>query len=167
MGAALYWHRQTLSSLKHWGMITGSFMLAVLATYSLFDAITVSSNMFEEQRYNWAIYCSAVSTIAWCLFFIGLCHRLLNKENHVVGWFVELSYPIYILHVHPSVIFGGFFLRLGWSAGLEFWPTVLGDFISSVVAYYILIKFTPLDWLLAGPKKAWFRPQWIGLGRTA
>ena len=167
MGAALYWHRRTLSPLKHWGMITGSFVLAVLATYSLFDAITVSSKMFEEQRYNWAIYCSAVSTTAWCLFFIGLCHRLLNKGNHVVRWFVELSYPIYILHVHPSVIFGGFFLSLGWSAGMAFWPTVLGAFISSVVAYYILIKFTPLDWLLAGPKKAWFRPQWIGLGRTA
>ena len=53
------------------------------------------------------------------------------------------------MHVLPSVILGGVFLSLGWSASL-FWPTVLGAFISSVVAYYILIKFTPLDWLLAG-----------------
>ena len=70
------------------------------------------------------------------------------------------------MHVLPSVILGGVFLSLGWSTGLAFWPTVLGAFISSVVAYYILIKFTPLDWLLAGPKKAWFRTQWIGLGKT-
>ena len=93
MGAALYWHRQTLSTLKDWGMITGSFVVAVLASSGLFYA-ELSSNVFEAQRYNWAIYCS------------------------------------------------------------------------SVVAYYILIKFTPLDWLLVGPKKAWFRPQWIGLGKT-
>ena len=32
MGAALYWHRQTLSTLKHWGVITGSFILAALTT---------------------------------------------------------------------------------------------------------------------------------------
>ena len=166
IGAALYWHRQTLSAIKHWGVITGSFVLAVLTMLGLFDAL-VSSNGFEVKLYNWAIYCSAVSTTAWCLFFIGLCHRLLNTENHVVSWFVEISYPIYILHVLPSFILGAFFLSLGWSAGLAFWPTVLGTFISCVVAYYILIKFTPLDWLLAGPKKAWFRPQWIGLGKTA
>lgn len=164
MGAALYWHRQTLSAIKHWGMITGSFVLAVLTMLGLFQAL-VASNVLEVQRYNWAIYCSAVSTVAWCLFFIGLCHRLLNRENHVVSWLVELSYSIYILHVLPSFILGGFFLSLGWSAGLAFWPTVLGAFISCVVAYYTLIKFTPLDWLLADPKKAWFRPQWIGLGK--
>ena len=164
MGAALYWHRQTLSTLRHWGMITGSFVLAVL-TMSGITYAQLSPNVFEAQRYNWAIYCSAVSSAAWCLFFIGLCHRLVNKENRAVSWFVELSYPIYLLHVLPSVILGGVFLELGWSAGLAFWPTVLGAFIYSVVAYYILIKFTPLDWLLAGPKKAWFRPQWIGLGK--
>ena len=73
-------------------MITGSFVVAVLATSGLFYA-ELSSDVFEAQRYNWA-------------------------------------------------------------------------FISSVVAYYILIKFTPLDWLLVGPKKAWLRPQWIGLGKT-
>lgn len=166
MGAALYWHRQTLSAIKHWGVIIGSFVLAVLTMFGLFDAL-VSSNGDVVRLYNWAIYCSAVSTTAWCLFFIGLCHRILNTENQLVSWFVEISYPIYILHVLPSLILGAFFLSLGWSAGLAFWPTVLGTFISSVVAYYILIKFTPLDWLLAGPKKAWFRPQWIGLGKTA
>ena len=165
MGAALYWHRQTLSILRHRGVIAGSFVLAVLTTLGIIYA-QVSPNVFEAQRYNWAIYCSAVSSAAWCLFFIGLCHRLLNKENPVVSWFVELSYPIYLLHLLPSEILGGVFLKLGWSAGLAFWPTVLGAFISSVVAYYMLIKFTPLDWLLAGPKKAWFRPHWIRLGKS-
>ena len=147
-------------------MITGSFVVAVLATSGLFYA-ELSSNVFEAQRYNWAIYCSAVSTTAWCLFFIGLGHRLLNKENRVVSWFVELSYPIYILHVYPAIMLGSFFLSSGWSAGLAFWPTVLGAFLASVVGYYVVIKFTPLDWLLAGPKRAWFRPQWSGLGKTA
>ena len=108
-----------------------------------------------------------MSTAAWCLFFIGLCLRLLRTENRVVNWFVTLSYPIYIFHLQPSVIIGAVFLSMGWTAGLAFWPTVFGAFISSVAAYYIIIKFTPLDWLLAGPRKAWFRPQWIGLGKTA
>ncbi|MEL0088707.1 MAG: acyltransferase family protein [Halieaceae bacterium] len=164
MGAALYWHRQTLSTLRHRGVIAGSFVLAVLTMSGIIYA-QLSPNLFEAQRYNWAIYCSAVSSAAWCLFFIGLCHRLLNKENRAVSWFVELSYPIYLLHLIPSEILGGAFLELGWSAGLAFWPTVLGAFIASVVGYYILIKFTPLDWLLAGPKKAWFRPHWVGLGK--
>ena len=165
MGAALYWHRRTLSTLRHWGMITGSLLVAVLAMSGFLYAYWFSPDVFEVQRYNWAICCKAVSTAAWCLFFIGLGHRLLNKENRVVSWFVELSYPIYILHVYPAIMLGSFFLSSGWSAGLAFWPTVLGAFLASVVGYYVLIKFTPLDWLLAGPKKAWFRPQWIGLGK--
>ena len=165
MGAALYWHRETLSAFRHWGMIAGSFAVAALTMFGGFEAL-FAPDVFEGQWYDWAIY-SALSTAAWCLFFIGLCLRLLNTENRVVSWFVELSYPIYILHLQPCVILGAIFLSLGWSAGLAFWPTVLGAFIISVAAYYILIKFTPLDWLLAGPKKAWFRPQWIGLGNSA
>ena len=165
IGATLYWHRQTLSALRHWGMITGSLLMAVLTMSGFVYSFFLSPNVLEAHLYNWVIYCSAVSSAAWCLFFIGLCHRLLNKENRVVSWFVELAYPIYILHMFPSVAIGSLFLSLGWSAGMAFWPTVLGTFISSVVAYYILIKFTPLDWLLAGPKKAWFRPHWIGLGK--
>ena len=165
MGAALYWHKETLATFRQWPLIIGSFVVAVLSMFGGFEAL-FAPDIFEGQWYDWAIY-SVLSTAAWCLFFIGLCLRLLNGQNRVVSWLVELSYPIYILHVQPSVIIGAIFLGMGWSAGLAFWPTVAGAFISSMAGYYVLIKFTPLDWLLAGPRKAWFRPQWVGLWRSA
>lgn len=164
MGAALYWHRETLVAFKSWPMIGASLVTALLTMAGGFDALFAIEE-YTGQWYEWAIF-SAVSTATWCLFFIGLSLRILNRKNRVVSWFVELSYPIYLLHLLPSVIIGAFFISVGWSAGLAFWPIVLGAFISSVAGYYILIKFTPLDWLLAGPRKAWFRPKWIGLGRT-
>lgn len=165
IGAALYWHRTVLNSLKHWGMIAASFVVAILAMLAGFDALFASEE-FDGAWYDWAIF-SAISTAAWCLFFIGLCLRLLKNRNSVVKWFVELSYPIYILHMYPSYILGAIFLSLGWSAGQAFWPIVLGSFFISVALYYLLIKFTPLDWLLAGPRKAWFRPHWLGLTTRA
>jgi hypothetical protein len=63
MGAALYWHRQRLSTLRHRGVIAGSFVLAVL-TMSGITYAQLSPNVFEAQRYNWAIYCSTVSSAA-------------------------------------------------------------------------------------------------------
>lgn len=165
MGAALYQHRTMLTAIKHWAVITLSFVIATVAMLWALEALFATEGD-PVKWYDWAPAIS-ISAAAWCLFFIGLSLRILREKNPVVTWFVQLSYPIYILHLHPAVLFGALFLGWGWSAGWAFWPTVAGSFVASVSLYYLLIKFTPLDWLLTGPRKAWFRPHWIGIGKAS
>jgi len=35
--------------------------------------------------------------------------------------------------------------------------TVCATFIISVIVYYVLIKFTPLNWIISGYQKSWLR----------
>ena len=35
---------------------------------------------------------------------------------------------------------------------------VIGAFIVSVLLYYLLIKFTPLSWIILGYKNSWLQP---------
>ena len=163
IGAALYQHRSVLQTIQRWPVIIGSLIVATLCMLLAMEALFALEG-FKGSWLEWAPF-SAISTAGWCLFFIGLSLRVLRGPNAVVSWFVGLSYGIYILHLYPSVGVGAIFLSWGWSAGEAFWPTVLATFIASVALYYVLIRFTPLDWLLAGPRKAWFRPHWVGLKR--
>ena len=95
-----------------------------------------------------------VNTILWCLFFIGLTSKFIASGSAILRWFVELSYPIYIIHIIPIVMMSALFYRAGFSQPIVFVLTIIAGFIVCVILYYILIKFTPLNWLINGYSKS-------------
>ena len=95
-----------------------------------------------------------VNTILWCLFFIGLTSKFIASSSAILRWFVELSYPIYIIHIIPIVMMSALFYRAGFSQPIVFVLTIIAGFIVCVVLYYSLIKFTPLNWLINGYSKS-------------
>ena len=95
-----------------------------------------------------------VNTILWCLFFIGLTSKFITSGSAILRWFVELSYPIYIIHIIPIVMMSALFYRAGFSQPIVFVLTIIAGFIVCVILYYILIKFTPLNWLINGYSKS-------------
>ena len=95
-----------------------------------------------------------VNTILWCLFFIGLTSKFIASGSAILRWFVELSYPIYIIHIIPIVMMSALFYRAGFSQPIVFVLTIIAGFIVCVILYYSLIKFTPLNWLINGYSKS-------------
>ena len=97
------------------------------------------------------------NTILWCLFFIGLASKFIRSGSATLRWFVELSYPIYIVHVIPLPIISAGLYEAGFSQISNFLLTIIIGFIVCVFLYYIFIKFTPVNWLLNGYHKSFFQ----------
>tara|TARA_Y100000589_G_scaffold303852_1_gene316562 strand:+ start:104 stop:1225 length:1122 start_codon:yes stop_codon:yes gene_type:complete len=102
------------------------------------------------------------NSILLCLLFIGLASRFIQSDSFIIRWFVELSYPIYILHLIPVTMMSAVFYQAGFSQFIIIPLAVITGFIISVFLYYLFIKFTPLNWLINGYSKSPLKIKLLG-----
>ena len=135
-----------------------AFLLRVYSDYLTLGGIDDLRNLAQMQFDPIMVICNSlligVNTILWCLFFIGLTSKFIVSGSAILRWFVELSYPIYIIHIIPIAMMSALFYRAGLSQPVIFVLTIIAGFIVCVILYYILIKFTPLNWLINGYSKS-------------
>lgn len=142
MGVALHRHSPVLESLSRlWVILPG--MAAGLVTIVL--------------HWSGVPGLGAVSSLCWVLAIVGLAYRGLKQRSATVDWLIELSYPIYLLHLFPAIFVGIWLLALGVPQIIAIPLTVALGFAFSVAGYYAFIKYTPLNWVVNGYKKAWFK----------
>jgi glucan biosynthesis protein C len=55
------------------------------------------------------------------------------------------------------MLVGAMLIGKGYSQPIVVVGTVILTFLISVVAYYVLIKFTPLSWIVNGYHKSWLK----------
>ena len=95
-----------------------------------------------------------MNSILLCLLFIGLASKIIQSDSLIIRWFVELSYPIYIIHIIPVTMMSAVFHHAGLNQ-LSILPlAVITGFIICVILYYVFIKFTPLNWFINGYSKS-------------
>lgn len=159
IGMAMFWRREIILHIRSWRLVIGSLIVGLSCT-----PLMIGVQFFGYSAAGGLIpsaLLSASSAAAWSLFFIGLCSRIMRGPSTVLNWLVTLSYPVYIFHMYPAIVLGIIFLALDIPAEQAFWPIVFATFCISVIIYYSLIKYTPLEWLISGPRKSWFRPHWL------
>ena len=100
---------------------------------------------------------AAVSALSWSMLLIGVTHTLIKRSITLVKWLVELSYPVYLVHLLPVMVISAILIGQGASQITVVLGTVCATFIISVNVYYILIKFTPINWIISGYQKSWLR----------
>jgi glucan biosynthesis protein C len=165
VGVIFYSNQHIFTKLKNSKTILAIGILAVLAfllrvysDYLTLGGIDDLRNLAQMQFDPIMVICNSllfgVNTILWCLFFIGLTSKFIVSGSAILRWFVELSYPIYIIHIIPIAMMSALFYRAGLSQPVIFVLTIIAGFIVCVVLYYILIKFTPLNWLINGYSKS-------------
>ena len=102
-----------------------------------------------------------MNSIFLCLLFIGLASKIIQSDSLIIKWFVELSYPIYIIHIIPVTMMSAVFYHVGLNQ-LSILPlAVITGFIICVILYYVFIKFTPLNWLINGYSKSPLKVKFI------
>ena len=62
-----------------------------------------------------------------------------------------------LLHLLPTMIFSALFIGQCCSQLAMAVMTVFLTFIISMIGYYVLIKFTPLSWVVDGYRKSWLQ----------
>ena len=99
-----------------------------------------------------------LNAVLWAVFFTLATHQIMKKSNKLLDWLVTLSFPIYIFHLTPCIVLSAVLIGMGLSQFQVLVGVVFGAFAISVVLYYLLIKFTPLSWIILGYKKSWLQP---------
>lgn len=165
VGVIFYSNQHIFTKLKNSKTILAIGILAVLAfllrvcsDYLTLGGLDDLRNLAQMQFDPIMVICNSlligVNTILWCLFFIGLTSKFIVSGSAILRWFVELSYPIYIIHIIPIAMMSALFYRAGLSQPVILVLTIIAGFIVCVILYYILIKFTPLSWLINGYSKS-------------
>ena len=168
LGVLLYSNQQIFSKLSENKTITILGILSVLAYFAQVYAGSLLFSEVEDIRYTrylkfdpililFSAFVRGINTILWCLFFIGLASKFIQSGSATLRWFVELSYPIYIVHVIPLPIISAGLYEAGLSQISNFLLTIVIGFIVCIFLYYIFIKFTPVNWLLNGYHKSFFQ----------
>ncbi len=168
LGVLLYSNQKIFSKLSENKTIILLGILSVLAYFAQLYAGNLLYSEVEDFRKIIGMkfdtldlllnaFTRGANTILWCLFFIGLASKFIQSGSATLRWFVELSYPIYIVHVIPLPIISAGLYEAGFSQISNFFLTIIIGFIACVFLYYIFIKFTPVNWLLNGYHKSFFQ----------
>ena len=168
LGVLLYSNQKIFTKLSENKTITLLGILCVLAYFAQLyagsllyseveDIRKITSMKFDTVEVLFNAFTRGANTILWCLFFIGLASKFIQSGSATLRWFVELSYPIYIVHVIPLPIISAGLYEAGLSQISNFLLTIIIGFIVCVFLYYIFIKFTPVNWLLNGYHKSFFQ----------
>lgn len=62
-----------------------------------------------------------------------------------------------LLHLLPTIIFSALLIGQCYSQLAMAVMTVFLTFIISMIGYYVLIKLTPLSWVVDGYRKSWLQ----------
>lgn len=142
LGAALYHHRKVLDDLARLWIILSGLALGSVTMVLYWSGLPGFG---------------AISSLLWVLSITGLAQCCLTRRSALVDWLIEVSYPVYLLHIFPAIFLGIGFLVLGVPQVIAIPLTAVLGFAISAAGYYAFVKYTPLDWVVNGYKNAWFR----------
>ena len=153
LGQILYYNRKILDFKPSKIKLLFYFILGLITHFSLL--ILVFEISFRSFSIN---ILSVISTLIWIIFFVGFFNKFFHRESKILNILLEFSYPIYLIHIAPSIIFGVIMYENGFDSLTMILPNIILSGLSSIIFYYIFIRYTPLNWFINGYKKSWFRP---------
>ena len=116
--------------------------------------------LVDEQNFkNYSVnFIRSSTTLIWIILLLSISNQYLNKNKKILTLIIELSYPIYLIHIIPAIGVGVKLFEMNYNSTEIMLPNILLSGIISVLSYYIFIKYTPLNWCINGYKKSWFQP---------
>jgi glucan biosynthesis protein C len=161
-GLLLYGHKsllEMLSSLKAISILTPITLLVFIFYLDFLDTSRSfgPASVLNPPSLSLGLLLAGLNSFLWVVLLMGLAGRFVRSGSKTLNWLVELSYPIYLFHLHPVLFISAALYVEGIDQFPSFILSMLAGFGICVVLYYVLVKFTPLNWLLNGYKKSWLK----------
>lgn len=105
---------------------------------------------------------AAMATGGMIFGLIGATQALVTRSGKFLAWLVRLSYPVYVFHLYIAIAISvALVQRFDTIPQLvNVGATTVITFGACTALYFLLVRFTPLEWLFAGWKNAWFKWPW-------
>lgn len=162
-GWGLFSHQQLLTQLKPY--MLGMLVLGV-GIYAVFYMM-LPKNVSMQEVMMQASQAPALSLqhmlmatmeaytgvfISLGLLVLGL--RFWDKQSAPVRYIADSSYWVYIIHLPVLWLIQFWLLDKSWGLVTEFLISSLGTIGIGVVTYAIIVRYTPIGWLLNGKQSA-------------
>lgn len=95
---------------------------------------------------------NAYISVFMCLALLMLGRKFLNKENALTRFIADSSYWVYIIHLPVLWMIQFVLLDTDYPLIVEFLISCIGTLIIGALSYIVLVKKTPIGWLLNGKK---------------
>lgn len=160
-GWGLFSHQQLLVQLKSYmaGLLVvgvglyALFFLMLPKTVSMQEVMTQAS---QTPELSWMHLLKATMeayiSVFMCLGLLVLGLRFLDKQSAMVRYIADSSYWVYIIHLPLLWLIQFYLLDTSWGLVTEFLISSLGTIVIGMVSYAILVRYTPIGWLLNGKR---------------
>lgn len=113
----------------------------------------------QPESFSWrgllAAGCAAVVSVYGTLLCLFLGYKYLNKESRVLRYIADSSYWVYLVHFPLLIFIQMHLIHLQWPLLIKYLVGVFGTIAIGMVSYALLVRRTPIGWMLNGRQKKW------------
>lgn len=107
-----------------------------------------------------ALLIYAMATWTSLIALVGLASRYLNRPRTALRYMADSSYWIYLFHLTPMVLLIALLSTTGLGTPAQFTLIVAGSLAASFATYPLLVRHTPIGWVLNGRRERTRPPLW-------
>lgn len=107
-----------------------------------------------------ALLIYAVATWTSLMALVGLASHYLNRPRTAFRYMADSSYWIYLFHLTPMVLLIALLSGSGLGTPVQFALVVAGSLVASLATYPLLVRYTPIGWVLNGRRERTRPPLW-------
>ena len=128
------------------------------------DEPFVFSSLFEMWIANGL---SGSAALLLVLSIMGFAMNHILSSGPTLSWLIKLSYPIYVFHLMFVISVSGTLMYLGVNDWIVTLIGFAAGILGSVIIYYAIVSWTPLDWVFNGYKTSKYRSNSSFMERLA
>ena len=110
---------------------------------------------------------SGSAALLLVLSIMGFGMSQITSSGSTLRWLVKFSYPIYVFHLMFVISVSGTLMFLGVNDLLVVLLGVTSGILGPVIIYYMIVFWTPLDWVFNGYKNSKHRSNSAVMNRLA
>ena len=145
-------------------MIVSLIPIALLGWGGMKDEPFVFSSVFEMWIANGL---SGSAALLLVLSIMGFAMNYVLSSGPTLSWLIKLSYPIYVFHLMFVISVSGTLMYLGVNDWIVTLIGFAAGILGSVIIYYAIVSWTPLDWVFNGYKTSKYRSNSSFMERLA
>ena len=145
-------------------MIVSLIPIGLLGWGGMKDEPFVFSSVFEMWIANGL---SGIAALLLVLSIMGFAMNYVLSSGPTLSWLIKLSYPIYLFHLMFVISVSGTLMYLGVNDWIVTLIGFAAGILGSVIIYYAIVSWTPLDWVFNGYKTSKYRSNSSFMERLA
>ena len=145
-------------------MIVSLIPIGLLGWGGMKDEPFVFSSVFEMWIANGL---SGSAALLLVLSIMGFAMNYVLASGPTLSWLIKLSYPIYVFHLMFVISVSGTLMYLGVNDWIVTLIGFAAGILGSVIIYYAIVSWTPLDWVFNGYKTSKYRSNSSFMERLA